>query len=86
MLSKCANPSCQAPFQYLSEGKLFRFDRQRIHKATPHLVTEKKPARRLEHFWLCSDCANHMTVTWDGDQGVHVQPLRPYLVARAAAS
>jgi len=86
MLSKCANPSCQAPFQYLSEGKLFRIDRQRIQRTGPQLVTEKKPPRRLEHYWLCSHCAASMTVTWDSTKGVYVQPLRPFLVARAAAS
>jgi hypothetical protein len=86
MLSKCANPSCQAPFQYLSEGKLFRIDRQRIHHAGPQLVTEKKPPRRLEHFWLCNECAAHMTIAWDQARGVYVQPLRPFAVARAAAS
>ena len=86
MLSKCANPSCQAPFQYLSEGKVFRFDRQRIQYAGPQLVTEKKPVRRIEHYWLCSDCAARMTVTWDRSRGVYVQPLRRFAFARAAAS
>jgi hypothetical protein len=86
MLSKCANPSCQAPFQYLSEGKLFRFDQRQAVHAGPQLVTEKKPPRRIEHFWLCSDCASRMTVAWDRTKGVYVQPLRQYSVARAAAS
>ena len=86
MLSKCANPSCQAPFQKLSEGKLFRVDRQRLQHVGPQLVTEKKPARRLEHYWLCKDCAESMTVTWDRSRGVYVQPLRPFMVARAAAA
>jgi hypothetical protein len=84
MLSKCANPNCQAPFQYLSEGKLFRFDKQRLQHAGPHLVTEKKPSRRIEHFWLCSECAGHMIVTWDRTKGVYVEPLRPFSRARAA--
>jgi len=87
MLSKCANPSCQAPFQYLSEGKLFRVDRQRIVASSgPQLVTEKKAPRRLEHYWLCKDCASCMIVTWDRTKGVYVQPLRPLVMARAAAS
>jgi hypothetical protein len=86
MLSKCANPSCQAPFQYLSEGRVFRVDRQRIEYADPRSVTEKKPPRRLEHFWLCSECATRMTITWDRDKGVYVQPLRRFAIARAAAS
>jgi hypothetical protein len=86
MLSKCANPSCKAPFQYLSEGKLFRFDQQRVTYTGPQLVTEKKPPRRLEHFWLCKECATEMTISWDRDRGVYVQPLRRFAIARAASS
>jgi len=26
MVAKCANPSCNVPFRYLSEGRLFRFE------------------------------------------------------------
>lgn len=49
MLSKCANASCTARFQYLPQGKLFRFD--------PELGTRSGPSqRRISYLWLCARC------------------------------
>jgi hypothetical protein len=87
MLSKCANPSCNAPFQYLREGRLFKFDQEQLVHTGPQAVTSKKPVRRVEHFWLCADCATRMTVVWDKTKGVFVSPLRRFpVVARAASA
>ena len=56
MVSKCANPSCLAPFRYLHEGRIFtvRADvaRHRPDGADP----------RVERYWLCSSCSDNMTL------------------------
>jgi len=77
MISKCANPACGTPFNYLREGKLFHIE----------LVagSGQKPARKVEHFWLCDRCAPKWTLTRDSSKhGVIVMPLKTY--QRAAAS
>ncbi len=79
MLSKCANPACDAPFHYLREGKLFQFD-----LASPVAGEAKKPPRRIERFWLCGRCAETMTVAFERSRGLVVVPLKH--VRRAAAS
>jgi hypothetical protein len=83
VLSKCANPSCSAPFRYLHEGKLFRIeiDVQLDRAAGSGRGVGKTPSR-LEFFWLCDSCSTRMTVAYTRDQGVAVIPLR----VRGAAS
>lgn len=58
MVSKCVNPFCNHPFRYLSQGKLFVVEFPR--HALDHLNHRIHPGR--EHFWLCAECARHMTV------------------------
>jgi hypothetical protein len=84
MLSKCANPNCSAPFLYFREGKLFRWDGLEIAEH-PEMATasHRKPIRKAEFFWLCGNCASHMTVVFREDIGFTVRPLVP---ARKAAS
>ncbi len=81
MLSKCANPACGAPFQYLREGKLFKFEMTPSGDASG-----KKPARKVEHFWLCGSCAATMTLALEHQQNVVVVPLKYAYGRRAAAS
>lgn len=57
MLSKCANPSCEEPFRYLGEGRLFQVER----RMTPD--SNAKPARKIEHYWLCARCSRAMRVS-----------------------
>ena len=61
MVSNCANSHCQAPFRYLNSGRLFQFEF--------HPRSEDQPSalrHRIERFWLCPNCASHLTVTFDG--------------------
>jgi hypothetical protein len=75
MLSKCANPGCPATFLYLHQGKLFRLDASiEIIAGTP-VVEAKKPARRLEFFWLCNQCAGELTLGYNRESGITVVPL-----------
>lgn len=79
MLSKCANPDCSTRLHYLRSGKVFK-----VEMAGPVLLDERKPSRRVEHFWLCGECAETHTLTYDDSAGIRVSP-KP-LMRRAAAS
>jgi hypothetical protein len=83
MLSKCANPDCSTPFLYLREGKLFRIEveakQDRIRSGPAG--SEKKPARRIEYFWLCDSCSARMKVAYRKDIGVATVPLLAYRAA-----
>jgi len=75
MVSKCANPGCEAPFRYLHKGKLFRLDKESGYKRRRLLGDEpaKKPMRRVEFYWLCDVCAKTMTLVFDQESGVSVR-------------
>jgi hypothetical protein len=86
MVSKCANPGCSASFHYFHQGKLFRWETTNGADKGPAFGTdpgEKRPSRRVEFFWLCSDCASEMTLAYDQRMGVTTRPL---LRAKAASS
>jgi hypothetical protein len=88
MVSKCANPACSTPFQYMREGKLFRFEdlETRADRSRPHLVTERKTPRHIEHFWLCGPCSTGLTVSFDPQRGIVVVPIAAPRARTAAAS
>ena len=81
MLAKCANPSCDTPFLYLRDGKLYQIEVE-LPSATPEAedkpgpAGDRKPLRRLEFFWLCARCAPLMTLSFSRSQGVVVVPIR----------
>ncbi len=91
MLAKCANPSCSTPLVYLREGKIFMVESQQqprveLVSAAP---TKRKPASRVEHFWLCGPCSGEMTLTYDRQRGVEIVRKavgKALLTRRAAAS
>lgn len=56
MLSKCLNPSCRAPFQYMDEGRIFHVER-RVATAE-----SADPQRVVEYFWLCGPCSQRLKV------------------------
>ena len=82
MLSKCANPGCPAPFLYLHEGKLFRLD---TGSESADGQTKQKTVRNLEFFWLCSECAAKLTLSYKKGVGVTTVPL-PEPQGRAASA
>ncbi len=67
MVDNCANPSCNKPFHYFRGGQLYVFTRrdQRIPGALP----------RVEHYWLCENCAVDMTVSLDVNGQAQIQPF-----------
>jgi hypothetical protein len=83
MVAKCANPGCSATFLYLSRGRLFRWDTSHVVSGFGAEPQGQRPARRIEFFWLCEDCAPTMTLVFE--KGVGVVPI-PLLRAKAAAA
>lgn len=86
MLSKCANPGCTATFLYLHQGKLFRLNVGNDTPVSAALSNNAKSVTRVEFFWLCSDCANELTVDYNQVTGVAVVPLPKPLASAAVAS
>lgn len=82
MLSKCANPSCSTPLVYLREGKVFRMENSAQPESEPE--AGPKPARRVEHFWLCGRCSADLTLAYDRQHGVHVVPKKYRMLAAAS--
>jgi hypothetical protein len=77
MLYKCANASCNAPFRRLREGKLFQVETEYFNGRGPSPAATKRirPARRVEHYWLCDACSPFVTLTFDRGRGVITVPL-----------
>jgi len=83
VLSKCANPDCSNHFLYLREGKLFRMEVSDPSQDTTVRVEVRKAVIRQEYFWLCADCARHMTVVRNKDGRIRVERLT-FLKAKAS--
>jgi len=84
MLSRCANSKCSKPFLKLREGKLFLVETERVTNpgdSSPppfvRVVRAQREQRRVEHFWLCEDCAALWTLVYDQGSGVVLASLRP---------
>ncbi|MGA8153495.1 MAG: hypothetical protein WB952_21265 [Terriglobales bacterium] len=86
MLHKCANPDCARPFRRLAEGKLFLFE---MAKSLPLGQAEAKwdgqAPPRVEHFWLCEQCAAVLTLSFEKGRGMVTVPL-PEAVRKRPAS
>ncbi len=75
MLAKCVNPVCNAPFRRLSDGKLFLLQADTSPNRKAFAPGKAKPPRRVEYFWLCSDCAQLLTLIFNSKTGVTTVPL-----------
>ncbi len=75
MLAKCANPACDTPFRRLSEGKLFLVESESGKGRELLDPRTKRLPRHIEYFWLCSECARLVTLTFSGKTGVMTVPL-----------
>jgi len=73
MVAKCANPSCESPFQFLHEGRLFLVD---LSSTPPVKDLEfNEHPRKTEYFWLCGRCALTLTITSDKNGHLVLAPL-----------
>jgi len=90
MLSQCANSNCSKPFLRLREGKLFLVETDRLNKsgeaAVPPFVRARQQRRRVEHYWLCDECAARWTLIYDGERGVALAPLRRPVASTGATA
>jgi hypothetical protein len=79
MLSHCANSQCSKPFLRLREGRLFLVqtgqvtEPARLGARAP--ASQRKPPQRVEHFWLCDQCAHEWTLVQDESQAIALVPL-----------
>jgi hypothetical protein len=75
VLGKCANPACDAKFQYLHVGKLFavEYPYSQPNGAIPgsKFVSRRD---RLRYFWLCPICSQTLTIQASRDGGVRIAP------------
>lgn len=55
MLAKCINSTCNMPFRYLREGRIFHLEIRPVQDSS------NSPVRR-EYFWLCGQCCTRFTV------------------------
>jgi hypothetical protein len=81
VLEKCANTTCLTVFRRQDDGMLFRVPR--AGSTSGHTGAERKLVA-MEHFWLCNECAETMTLGIDRQRNVRVIPLSP--TRNAAAS
>jgi hypothetical protein len=62
--------NCFATFHYLHEGRLLIMDER---EASPLRTTSRSP----RFFWLCSQCAQTLAVTYDAQDGMRLIAVQP---------
>jgi hypothetical protein len=63
-------------FRYLSEGKLYKVETEYFDQENRNGRSRMvKPARKVEHFWLCDECASFLTLAFDKSRGMITVPL-----------
>jgi hypothetical protein len=85
MIAKCANPVCSAPFHYLREGKVFRMEFDSDGSLLQPRLAGRKPAGKIEHFWLCGPCSTALTLVMHEGK-VEAVSVGAEALPRAAAS
>ena len=78
MLASCLNPSCNASFRYLYDGRIFAVERLVI---SPDGLNAE---RMIEHYWLCATCSMSMKVVVENGVAKTV-PIQPEFMAASNA-
>lgn len=87
MLHKCANPNCANPFRKLSEGKLFLVETESFLPGKSGLRRwDEGTQHRIEHFWLCAQCASVLTLAFEKGKGLKTIPLPEAIRKRPSVS
>lgn len=84
MLHKCANPACQNAFRKLTQGKLFLVETDELGVSQPQAEWKRANHRRIEHYWLCDQCAQTLTLAYERGRGVVAIPLDRSLLKKPA--
>jgi hypothetical protein len=63
MFSKCANPACQAEFDYW-QGRYYRFHRRPLDDGQP------ANTHSVQHFWLCGKCCETYSLAYAEGGGI----------------
>ena len=76
MVSKCANPRCDARLHYFREGRLYQFE-TRFETIDTGLTDAETtaPDRHVRNYWLCGPCSARLALTFTAGKGVEVIPL-----------
>jgi hypothetical protein len=69
MVSKCGNPACLARFRYLHEGRIFNIERS--------VDPGESGQRRIELYWLCTECSRALKLVSDHGSGVVIRSRYP---------
>jgi len=85
MLHKCANPACANAFRKLTQGKLFLVETGMIGDSQPQAEWKRANHRRIEHYWLCDQCAPNLTLAYERGRGVVAIPLDRSLLKKPAS-
>ncbi len=64
MVTKCANPNCNAPFHYLRGGRLYSFELR------PQTREASSGKRSTVYFWICEQCSDTFSLEFDTQRGV----------------
>src|SRR5437016_10961414 len=88
MLHKCANPACSNPFRRLSEGKLFQVETEYAGPSNEQRCNHREFRRppRVEHYWLCNECASFLTLTFEKGSGMITVPLPDLGIRKTVAA
>lgn len=71
MLSKCANPTCNAPFEYSAGSRLFQVE-TRFNRGPG---ASRPGPDRIELYWLCQSCYYIVLSSFEWDQEYVTYPL-----------
>jgi hypothetical protein len=68
MVSKCANPECDAHLKYLHEGSLFIVRKPSRRREMPEdEAFSGRTGNQIECFWLCESCSPQMRISGRGE-------------------
>lgn len=79
----CANPACESPRYCAGSGQFFRLEipnaREAPEPASREAISnfQKRPRLRVEDYWLCADCAEIYTLSYDREAHIVLGTKRP---------
>ena len=78
MSAQCVNPTCRLTLNSFSDGRLFQFEIVSISLSANDDMAEpydEKPQSQTAQFWLCGECASHLTLLLEPVRGLRLLPL-----------